>query len=348
MSIAVDVHRGLSPTARQESLRLAADNPFDLRSNYRSIGIDRAGEAAERCSDALDDPRATTVAVTEGGVVVAFAVLAHDGRLSSHFELGCWSVRALAVDRSGERAAPAAALAVLARAIWDAARDLGADHLSVRTASDDFALLAAFQAVGFAVCDTQASYLLTPRDPASELRRWRQMGEVEVTYAVGEEIAELPPVVGSTMSEVMGRHYNLSRFHADPRFDDDRASVWYGDWCRRVFTAERADGVMVAMREQAPVGFISWEEDPLAPAHQGLTIFGSGLGASLGHGAYSAMVDFAEVTPIFDHAEFDVHINNFPVNRVLARHPAARVLRVSHALHAWLDRGEERPPNPPG
>ena len=55
------------------------------------------------------------------------------------------------------------------------------------------------------------------------------------------------------------------------------------------------------------------------------------------------MVDFAEVSPIFDHAEFDVHINNYPVNRVLARHPAARVLRVSHALHAWLDRGEERP-----
>ena len=206
----------------------------------------------------------------------------NDGRLSSHFELDCWSVRALAVDRSGEHVAPAAALGVLARALLDAARDVGADHLSFRSATDDFELLAAFQAVGFAVCDTQAAYLLTPRDPASEVRRWRQIGEVDVTYAVGEEIAALPPAVGSTMTEALGQHYTLSRFHADPRFDDDRASAWYGDWCRRVFTGERADGVMVAMRENAPVGFISWEDDPLSPAHQGLTIFGSGLGASLG------------------------------------------------------------------
>ena len=49
--------------------------------------------------------------------------------------------------------------------------------------------------------------------------------------------------------------------------------------------------------------------------------------------AYAAMVEFAAISPTFAHAEFDVHVSNFPVNRVLGRHPASRILRVSHALH---------------
>ena len=330
--MAVSVQRGLGSSDREAAVGLASSNPFDPLRNYLHLGLDRSADAGDRFRSALDTEGASVLCAVDGGVLRGVAVVAHDERLSQHFGFGCASVRALAVDRSEPSAG---VLGALAAAMRDLVGASGERHLSVRAAADDFEMLTAFQSHGFLVADTMVTHLLSPTNPQTALPR-RDMGKVEVLVAYGAEIERLPARLGATMTEVLRRHYVLSRFHADPLFDDDRAGEWYAQWCERAFSGSAADGMMVAVHDEQPMGFISWSKDHAAEKQHGLSIFGSGLGASLGRGAYAAMVEFAAISPTFAHAEFDVHVSNFPVNRVLGRHPASRLLRVSHALHLCI------------
>jgi hypothetical protein len=312
---------------------LAARDPGSLLGGYGSLGVDRHEEAARRLSDRLDRDDTFAIVGSDADGPLGLAVGIADPVLSAHFGFGCARVE---LHLDGRASRTAAASGLLDAACVELV-DRGVSNISTRSLVEDFATLDAAQRLGFRVVDSIITYLVLPEFPGRQPTPSFLVGEVDVVGRfTPDTVRELDPSIGEFFAPLLEEHYTLSRFHADPHFDDRLAGRWYSDWCRRAFAGEWADGLIVAWLADEPIGFMSWKLDSyLAPSEEGQAV-GSGLGASIGHGAYSAMVEAAARSNQFRWAEFDLHIANHPVNRALGRSPFSRILRVTHTLHRWV------------
>ncbi len=128
-------------------------------------------------------------------------------------------------------------------ALRDHALEVGTASYQARLPAEQSGLKAELEEAGFATVNEtitmrrQASRL-EGADPGVEIRA----GELE---AHGEIV------------EIAERSFTGSRFHLDPDIPDEVASRIKRDWAQNALEGGRGDGVLVALRDGSPVGFLA-------------------------------------------------------------------------------------------
>lgn len=333
MTVAIEVEQvsGFGVDLAEELEQLVGRDPFTSEAAYTAVGIDVTPLALPHLQAALDADGGFVLVARDGRGVVGVMACRPEHGISEHFGIRCASGLWYS-DLDGR----SSIIRALAEKASVELREAGCEHLAIRSSVDDFEALSALQSIDFQVADTMISYLVTVDSAANPKAVEMDLRGLALSAHFGDDLAALDDSIGETFSELIREHYTLSRFHADPHFDSALASDWYANWCRKAFAGEWADGTMLARFEGSPIGFICWKRDDEKSDLLEREFFGSGLGASAGHGSYSAMLEAATLTSHFQWAAFDLHIANSPVVRALGRHRTARQMRVFHTLHRWL------------
>jgi ribosomal protein S18 acetylase RimI-like enzyme len=73
----------------------------------------------------------------------------------------------------------------------------------------------------------------------------------------GVEVRAARPRADDAILEVAERSFSRSRFHLDPEIPDAVANRIKRDWAASCLEGRRGDGMLVAVREGAPVGFLA-------------------------------------------------------------------------------------------
>ena len=311
---------------------LAQRDPHAIEAAYLANGLDISPIAGSEVAKSVHRSDGSSLIISRDGEPVGGLSIVPDEILSDHFGIRCAALSWYCADTSDR----ARVVDVLVSEAMAQLKARSFQHASIRVAVDDFDAMSAFHADGFYIADTMITYLVKTVSEDRELIYEDQFGDLRLYALFGDDLQALEPSVSELFSSLISQHYGLSRFHADPHFDNALAGAWYGEWCRRAFAGEWADGAILARYEGDPMGFICWKRDDAKSKLLGCEFFGSGLGASGGHSAYSVMLGAAVETSFFRWAVFDLHIANSPVVRAVGRHPQSRHLRVSHTFHLWL------------
>lgn len=116
-----------------------------------------------------------------------------------------------------------------------------------------------------------------------------------------------------------------SQFHRIPGLDPSRIRRLYQEWARKALAGEFADGMLVAVRGDDPVAFLSWKGLDDVELATGRHVAGRGLGAADpdASGAYVCVAARALIVVSyegeFEGGEFDIDSTNRTVVRIVQR-----------------------------
>lgn len=183
----------------------------------------------------------------------------------------------------------------------------------------------------------------------AEREGYRDMGAcVTWTRALDDlAVPEEPDVREATVEDIPALRaiaataFQLSRFYADGRFARDRVNAMYAQWIERSCREpEFASGVVVACRNGAAVGFLSWAH-AAGDERAYLTLLavsaaGRGIGQRLGHAALARIR--AQGRRLLTS---DTLGANPAIQRVHAKLGFTAV-RTRRWYHAWFGGGPDR------
>lgn len=316
------------------SKTIEADDPYTSTAVYAMLGVDRSAELPLALRSTLQREGAFGRFVTDGDGRSGLLTARPDQPVTDHFGVAAWTVGHVVYGSDSGRAE---GIGALLQATLPELRHRGASLVSARVRADDLDALWAFQQQGFQVTDTMVTHSIRTKNPTTPMAEYRRHGELTIVLHRTEDLHSVDESVVDVLSELLFRYYTTSRFHADRRLDSQLASSYYSRWCREAFAGRWSDGVLVAYRDSVPVGFVSGKFDELAIEVSGITIYGTGLAVSSGHGGFGALVTAIADDSDCDISEFTTHVSNFPVHSAVANHGSPRTLWATHALHLWLD-----------
>jgi hypothetical protein len=115
----------------------------------------------------------------------------------------------------------------------------------------------------------------------------------------------------------------VGQYHRIPGLAPERIRVFYEQWIRLACRGSFADGVIVALHREVPVGFLSYKHVDWIEGATGLRVGGRGLavvdesavgaGVSLVAGTLELLLD----SGLFDIGEYDIDEANEPFRRVV-------------------------------
>ena len=156
-----------------------------------------------------------------------------DAWLSDRFGHPLFSV--VAVDADDDVAAAVAAHAA----------EQGAASYQSKAATEEVGVVARLTAAGFGVVNTTVTLARAPGDEA---------GGAEPE---GIEVVESSDAHGEALLALAERSFSASRFHLDPAIPDRVADAVKRAWVQSYLDGSRGEGLLVALREREPVGFLA-------------------------------------------------------------------------------------------
>ena len=233
-------------------------------------------------------------------------------------------------DAGSERTRPAGVLRLLLASAFEACRDRGIRHLSVRVDVADASAIQAFEDAGFRMMDALASYIYPLKRPAPE--PIKEMGVLRLyTPDDREQILEI------TREAYRGFR---GRYHLDPHLPQERSDALYVEWAKKACDGEWADVVLVTENGEGLVhGWASYKQiEPVSTVGE-TPIRGGGLGACRRDkpGAYAGLLRAATERIHGGGAvtEMQTQIFNFATIR-LYESVNTQFVRADYTLHAWL------------
>ena len=244
---------------------------------------------------------------------------------SAFFDL---SMARLYLLHDGER--QTTALQPLLLSAFDACRERGIRHLSVRVDVADAASIQAFEDAGFRMMDALATYIYPLKRPAPE--PIKEMGVLRL----------YKPEDRDQILEITREAYRgfRGRYHLDAHLPPERSDALYVEWAKKACDGEWADVVLVTENGEGVVhGWASYKQiEPVSTVGEA-PIRGGGLGACRRDkpGAYAGLLRAATERIHGGGAvtEMQTQIFNFATIR-LYESVNTQFVRADYTLHAWL------------
>jgi L-amino acid N-acyltransferase YncA len=213
---------------------------------------------------------------------------------------------------------------------FEACRERGIHHLSVRVDVADASSIQAFEDAGFRMMDALATYIYPLKRPAPE--PIKEMGVLRL----------YKPDDRDQILEITRDAYRgfRGRYHLDPHLPPERSDALYVEWAKKACDGEWADVVLVTENGEGVVhGWASYKQiEPVSTVGEA-PIRGGGLGACRRDkpGAYAGLLRAATERIHGGGAvtEMQTQIFNFATIR-LYESVNTQFVRADYTLHAWL------------
>lgn len=214
-------------------------------------------------------------------------------------------------------------------AMLAACRAEGYRHLNIRVDTDDTALVHLLEERGFYLADTIVTYIFIPS--RAELGHFKHIFSTR-PYAPGDH-DEVLRVALESYKNFFGR------YHADPHLPNEKCDLLYRHWAEKLLTGGIADGITLAERKGAIVGFLGYRTNKDILDSTGVNVVGGGLGGCTaeGLGAYAPILEDAMrgQIPLHDMMDLETQINNVNIIRIYQK-LNCEYARSKYTFHTWL------------
>lgn len=207
----------------------------------------------------------------------------------------------------------------------------------LRVDANDHATLAAAQACGYRVTETQVAYLNDGHDDPPPI----VAPGLRVTDHPATEISEVvPPWVVATFQDAIER-WATSHFHADPRISPDSTRNLYRTWVRNLLTGAHGDHVVLAWHDDEIVGYQGLALLGGLAERRGVTVLDVSLAQSLLPGRRVHETIAGRAATLADRGypltQYVTQSDNLPTLRSLDVTRRLRIMRCRVTLHRWRD-----------
>lgn len=229
-----------------------------------------------------------------------------------------------------EGESPGATLPSLLASAFDACRERGVRHLSVRIDVADASTIQALEEAGFRMMDALATYIYPLKRPAPE--PIKEMGVLRLYKP--EDRDQILDITREAYRGFRGR------YHLDPHLPRDRSDALYVEWAMKACDGEWADVVLVTENGEGVVhGWASYKQiEPVSTVGE-TPIRGGGLGACRRDkpGPYAGLLRAAteRIHAGGGVTEMQTQLFNFATIR-LYESIHTQFVRADYTLHAWL------------
>lgn len=223
-----------------------------------------------------------------------------------------------------------ATLRPLLASAFEASREQGIRHLSIRIDVADALAIQALEDAGFRMMDALATYIYPLKRPAPE--PIKEMGVLRLYKP--EDRDQILDITREAYCGFRGR------YHLDPHLPQTRSDALYVEWAKKACDGEWADVVLVTENGEGVVhGWASYKQiEPVSTVGE-TPIRGGGLGACRRDkpGAYAGLLRAATERIHAGGAvtEMQTQIFNFATIR-LYESVHTQFVRADYTLHAWL------------
>jgi ribosomal protein S18 acetylase RimI-like enzyme len=215
------------------------------------------------------------------------------------------------------------------------AANRGAECLTCRVQSLDFAAIHALERQGFLLMDTLLDFLIDfSHSPFESITPPKCLDGLRIRLAQPEDLPEVLALNEKAFAKYFGR------YHSDPKLPPGTGVKVYDEWVRSSFGGW-ADWILLAEVDDRITGYVMWKKASALEVKHSFDIAHCNLIGIhpdfSGRGIYTALAfEGTRMAQSFaKHLHLPTHVSNYPVHRAMQK-LGWKIAGVRHSFHKWL------------